>query len=92
MSANKATPRYPAPVVKPGQVRGARGLLGWTQARLAEESGVAVNSIRGFEAGIVDMRVGTLERIVQALEAGGVQFIGKGEVSPRGGPGVRLRR
>ena len=92
MAGTKDTSCYLRGMIRPGQVRSARGLLGWTQARLAQEAGVAVNSIRGFESGKTDMRSKTLARLERALQQGGVVFIEDGAPNPGGGPGVRLKR
>lgn len=92
MSGPAEGPCYPRGMIRPEQVRSARGLLGWTQEELARESGVSVNSLRGFENGRTDMRSKTLARIERALRRGGVLFLDDGEGSPGGGPGVRLKR
>lgn len=70
------------------QLRAARALLGWSQERLADASGVSLPTIKRLEpgAGIVQTRVDTLERLRRALEAEGVSFTNGGE------PGVKLRR
>lgn len=70
------------------QLRAARALLGWSQERLAEASGVSVPTIKRLEPGegLVQTRVDTLEKLRRALEAEGVSFTNGGE------PGVKLRR
>jgi predicted transcriptional regulator len=70
------------------QCRGARGLLGITQAALARKSGVSLRTIASFEAGERDPIPANLTAIRRALEAVGVTFIdGNGD-----GPGVRLKK
>jgi transcriptional regulator with XRE-family HTH domain len=72
-----------------GQVRAARGFLGWSARELAEASGVALQTVQRIEqhAGLPSTRVQTLQDIVSALEAAGIEFIGTPEE-----PGVILRR
>jgi transcriptional regulator with XRE-family HTH domain len=69
------------------QIRAARGLLGWTQAELAEAAGVSRQALNGVENGS-DPKQSTINAIERALMKGGIQFI------PRngGGEGVRLRK
>ena len=70
------------------QLRAARALLGWSQERLAEASGVSIPTIKRLEPGegLVQTRVDTLDKLRRALEASGVEFTNGGE------PGVKLRR
>lgn len=57
------------------QLRAARGLLDWTQAKLAAEAGAAERTIWLFENGQRQPQRATLEKLRQALEAAGVVFI-----------------
>lgn len=80
------------PMLTPAQSRAARGLLNWTQDRLAVEAHVGNSTVRDFEKGRRVPSHGNLLAIKQALETGdetgGVIFIPEnGE-----GPGVRLRK
>ena len=71
------------------QVKAARALLAWSQAALAEASGVSEPTVARLEAQDGDLggRADTGAKIVAALEAAGVTFMEKnGE-----GPGLRLR-
>jgi transcriptional regulator with XRE-family HTH domain len=72
--------------ISPAQSRGARGLLGMTQAELASESGVSLRTITNFEAGERNLIPAILAAIRKALEDAGVEFIAENG----GGPGVRL--
>ena len=75
-------------MLTPAQCRAARGLLDWTQHRLADEARVGVVTIRLLEAGRTLPRRATLEVIQRAFESAGMELIsGNG-----GGPGVRLRK
>jgi transcriptional regulator with XRE-family HTH domain len=74
----------------PRLCRAARGLLGWTQESLAERSGVAYDTISGFERR--ESKTAKLTNlnnraVVQAFEAAGILFIPENG----GGTGVRLR-
>lgn len=75
------------------QMRAARALLGIDQKRLAELSGLSVPTIQRMEASDGNVRgvVESLTRVVEALEAAGIELIGEGAVSPSGGRGVRLK-
>ena len=77
-------------MVSSAQLRAARGLLGLSSQQLAESSGVSWATIKRFEdaEGIPQSRGGTLDRLVAALEASGVEFLG----DPNQSPGVRLTR
>jgi transcriptional regulator with XRE-family HTH domain len=74
-------------VVEAAQVRAARALIGWSQAKLAETAGVPVSMIAEFETGAPD-RVANeaVDKIRIALEAAGVVFIPKD-----GGAGIGVR-
>jgi transcriptional regulator with XRE-family HTH domain len=71
------------------QLRAARGLLGWSQSKLAERAGLSLPTVKRVEANL-GTRVSDEARIKlrRALEAGGVEFIDENG----GGPGVRLRK
>jgi len=64
-------------------------MLGWTQKKLADESGVSVPTIKRLELinGPMNVRLDTLTKFRNAFEAAGIQFIEKNG----GGPGVRLK-
>jgi len=72
----------------PGQGRAARAFVGWSQDRLAAESGVPKRTIVRFEMGEGTPRTATLEAIRTALEAAGVEFVPENG----GGAGVRLKK
>lgn len=60
------------------QSRAARGLLQWSQARLAQEAGVSTLTVRNYEAGATKPIPATLVVIQQALERAGIEFIDDG--------------
>lgn len=63
------------------QIRAARALLGWDQARLAKEAGVSVITIKRLEAaaGALPGRFETVMKVKRAVEAAGVEFLGGGD-------------
>lgn len=80
-------------MISSAQMRAARALLGIDQRALAQLSGVSLPTIRRMEAsgGTVRGTVTTLTRIVEALDAAGVELIGNEQASAGRGRGVRLR-
>jgi DNA-binding XRE family transcriptional regulator len=60
------------------QLRGARAMLQWTSVELAKRSGIHRRTIRKLEKDEAQPQHKTLARIVSALAAGGVEFIGGG--------------
>jgi transcriptional regulator with XRE-family HTH domain len=76
-------------MVEATQVRAARALIGWSQAKLAETTGVPVPTINAFETGAPDRIANeAVDKIRIALETAGAVFIPK---DGGGGIGVRLR-
>jgi predicted transcriptional regulator len=80
-------------MISAAQMRAARALLGIDQRRLAEMAGVSLPTIQRMEASQGDVRgmVGTLTKIVTALDAAGLELIGNGQPSHGTGRGVRLK-
>lgn len=74
-------------------MRAARALTGIDQRTLAERAGVSLPTIQRMEAsdGVVRGVVDTLMKVIQALEASGVELIGDNQASRGGGRGVRLK-
>ncbi|MBY3175630.1 helix-turn-helix transcriptional regulator [Rhizobium leguminosarum] len=71
-----------------GQCRAARGLIGWSQAKLSEASRVSPATVANFESGKRVPIANNLAAIRSALQDAGIIFIDEnGE-----GPGVRLRK
>jgi transcriptional regulator with XRE-family HTH domain len=58
----------------PGQCRAARALVGWSQDQLATASHVAKATIANFELGKRTPYGRTLDDLIAALEAAGVEF------------------
>lgn len=80
-------------MITAAQMRAARALLGIDQTRLAELSGVSLATIQRMEASEGNVRgvVDTLTKVVEALNAAGIELIGENQRSEGGGRGIRLR-
>jgi transcriptional regulator with XRE-family HTH domain len=76
------------PKVSIKQIKAARELLGWSQEEMAGASGVSIPTIKRLEAagGALGGRPETGDKIVAALERGGIKFTNGGEL------GVKLRK
>lgn len=76
------------------QMRAARALLGIDQRQLAQAAGVSLPTIQRMETseGTVRGVVDTLMKVVEALDAAGVELIGDGAPSAGQGRGVRLKQ
>lgn len=70
--------------MSPEQSRGARGLLGWSEADLARRVGLDERLVRDFEAGYGDPPSGQIEALRSALASAGAVF------TDLPSPGVRL--
>jgi predicted transcriptional regulator len=75
------------PKVSIRQIKAGRALLSWSQAELAEASGVSLPTIKRLEAadGPLGGREETIDKIKTALETG-VEFTDGDQ------PGVRMRK
>jgi len=76
------------------QIRAARALLNWSAQDVADAAGLGYATVQRAERadGIPRTTAPRLFAIQHALEAAGVMFVGEGQTSHDGGPGVRLRR
>ncbi len=68
-----------------GQLRAARGLLGWSQSDLAAKANVGRATIADFESGKREPYARTMDALRFALEGAGVEFTNGSE------PGVKLK-
>ena len=75
------------------QMRAARAMLGIDQRQLAELAGVSVPTIQRMESSASQVRgvIDTLVKVVDALEAAGIELLGENAASTGTGRGVRLR-
>lgn len=74
-------------VLSAGQVRAARGFVGWSARELAQAANLGLSTVQRLEAGGT-VTAANLAAIRAALEAAGVEFIPENG----GGAGVRLRK
>jgi predicted transcriptional regulator len=81
-------------MITAAQLRAARALLGIDQKMLAELSGVSLPTIQRMEASEGNVRgiIDTLTKVIEALNAAGIELIGENARSDGGGRGVRLRQ
>ncbi|MEZ5814227.1 MAG: helix-turn-helix transcriptional regulator [Alphaproteobacteria bacterium] len=61
-------------LLTPDQIRAGRALINWSQADLAQRSGLARPTIVNIETGVQAPELKTLEKIVKAFDEGGVHF------------------
>lgn len=78
-------------MITPEQIRGARAMLGLTQAELAGRANLSTTGLNNIERGTSDPKASTLRALQEALEAAGIIFEPSGSMIA-GGPGVRLKR
>lgn len=80
-------------MITAAQLRAARALLGIDQRELAERAGVSLPTIQRMEAseGTVRGVIDTLMKVIEALDAAGIELIGDNSPSVGQGRGVRLR-
>ena len=81
-------------MITAAQMRAARALLGIDQRQLAELSDVSLPTIQRMEASEGNVRgvVETLTKVVEALDAAGVELIGEHVRSVGDGRGVRFKQ
>ncbi len=80
-------------MITSNQIRAARAMLGMDQKTLAERAGLSLPTIQRMEASEGQIRgvVDSMVKVVNALEAEGIELIGEGATSSGGGRGVRFR-
>lgn len=74
-------------LLTPGQVRAARGLLGWSRRELSVVSRVSHNAIKALELGQTDPRRSTMVKLARTFTAHQILF-----VQGATGDGVILKR
>jgi transcriptional regulator with XRE-family HTH domain len=84
--SGKATPAAPAAEVEVRQLRAARALLGWSEAKLAQMSKISVDAVKQLERG---HSVHAHLAARRAFEVAGIVFLASGEAAG-GGVGLRL--
>lgn len=76
-------------MITPRQCKAARALLGWTQAELADASGIPKDTISRFENRKSDTRGQALIEVEKAIRRGGVKLI---QAEGGEGEGVKVAR
>ena len=81
-------------MITAAQLRAARALIGIDQKTLASMAGVSLPTIQRMEASEGNVRgiVDTLTKVIEALNAAGIELIGEHGRSDTGGRGVRFRQ
>lgn len=67
------------------QIRGARGILDWSQAELSKRTNISTTSIGNIESGNTQPRESTLQVIRKAFEDAGIEFLPDNGVRMRTG-------
>lgn len=62
-------------MITTAQIRGARGILNWSQGDLSERTDISATSIGSIENGLTQARTSTLELIQNAFEDAGIEFL-----------------
>ena len=80
-------------MISAAQMRAARALLAIDQKQLAELAGISLPTVQRMEAstGTVRGTIETLTKVVEAIEAAGVELINNEHPSQGRGRGVRLK-
>lgn len=80
-------------MITASQMRAARALLGIDQKTLARMAGISLPTVQRMEASDGNVRgiVDSLIKVVNALDAAGVEMIGENAASNGGGRGVRIK-
>ena len=70
------------------QIRAGRAAVGWSADQLAKAAGIVRRTIVAIEGarGVPSSNAQTLQKIISALEAAGIEFIG----APNDAPGIRI--
>lgn len=80
-------------IITAAQLRASRALLGIDQRKLAEMASLSLPTIQRMEAsdGVIRGNVDSLMKLIEALDAAGIELIAEGTASQGGGRGVRLK-
>lgn len=72
-------------MITTAQIRGARGILNWSQGDLSERTGLSPTSVGGIENGLTNPRDSSIAAVQKAFEDAGIEFIANDGVRKRGG-------
>ena len=56
------------------QCKAARDLLSWKQEDLSKKAGINKATLANFERGVRNLKIDTLEKIIDAFETVGIRF------------------
>ena len=56
------------------QCKAARDLLGWKQDDLSKKAEINKTTLADFERGVRELRISTLEKIINSFEKAGIRF------------------
>jgi transcriptional regulator with XRE-family HTH domain len=56
------------------QCKAARDLLGWRQDDLSQKAGIHKTTLADFERGLRNVKIDTLEKIIDAFTKAGIRF------------------
>lgn len=70
-------------IIEAWQCRAARGALGWSAEKLAEEAGISRKTLTDFEGEKRKMQVANADAVMKAFDRAGVYFDGSGCVCRR---------
>jgi len=73
-------------MISPSQSKAARALLGWTQAKLAQKSGIPLDTVKRFERAKSDTRGKAMIKMEAAIRQAGIRLL-----PPENGEGEGLR-
>lgn len=62
-------------MITTAQIRGARGILNWSQGDLSERTGLSPTSVGGIENGLTNPRDSSLMAVQKAFEDAGIEFM-----------------
>lgn len=63
-------------MITTAQIRGARGILNWSQGDLSDRTDISATSIGSIENGLTQPRESTLAVIQKTFEEAGIEFLG----------------
>ena len=75
-------------MIEGAHIRAARALLGWSREDLLKATGLSMSALMRLEGGSADSRGSTINKVLQALNDAGIEFVS----SPDGAVGVMLTR
>ncbi|MDB2550645.1 helix-turn-helix transcriptional regulator [Rickettsiales bacterium] len=61
-------------IITSEQCKAARDLLKWNQGDLSKNAGINKTTLADFERGVRNLKIDTLEKIINAFEKSGIRF------------------